>query len=218
MHLNELEKSMEGVIPLTDSRLRPDIRAMENGDIGEVYDIGLVFFWHTSLKTICGDIQVFYICALLYRFGKCREEETWGKTENGTEKPHQIIRGLENKVSHRVIGCNAITLMICFLLIASLIVLFCQLCCPLYYTWEGMLHLAQGLVQSFALLLLFSLVWSAALHHTALLRTKCTTATVCLSRLWQSRRCWCSILDNWFWTRKNCVMQSVRVLTCPCFP
>ncbi|XP_018532081.1 oxysterol-binding protein-related protein 1 isoform X1 [Lates calcarifer] len=33
MQLNELEKSMEGVIPLTDSRLRPDIRAMENGDI-----------------------------------------------------------------------------------------------------------------------------------------------------------------------------------------
>ncbi|XP_044076023.1 oxysterol-binding protein-related protein 1-like isoform X2 [Siniperca chuatsi] len=33
MHLNELEKSMEGVIPTTDSRLRPDIRAMENGDI-----------------------------------------------------------------------------------------------------------------------------------------------------------------------------------------
>nr|XP_046265225.1 oxysterol-binding protein-related protein 1-like isoform X2 [Scatophagus argus] len=32
MHLNELEKSMEGVIPPTDSRLRPDIRAMENGD------------------------------------------------------------------------------------------------------------------------------------------------------------------------------------------
>ncbi|XP_070700711.1 oxysterol-binding protein-related protein 1-like [Pempheris klunzingeri] len=33
MHLNEYEKSMEGVIPPTDSRLRPDIRAMENGDI-----------------------------------------------------------------------------------------------------------------------------------------------------------------------------------------
>ncbi|XP_070774257.1 oxysterol-binding protein-related protein 1-like [Enoplosus armatus] len=33
MHLNEMEKSMEGVIPTTDSRLRPDIRAMENGDI-----------------------------------------------------------------------------------------------------------------------------------------------------------------------------------------
>ncbi|XP_076601185.1 oxysterol-binding protein-related protein 1-like [Chaetodon auriga] len=33
MHLNELEKSMEGVVPPTDSRLRPDIRAMENGDI-----------------------------------------------------------------------------------------------------------------------------------------------------------------------------------------
>lgn len=37
LHLNEQEKSMEGVIPPTDSRLRPDIRAMENGDIGTVY-------------------------------------------------------------------------------------------------------------------------------------------------------------------------------------
>ncbi|KAK1879634.1 Oxysterol-binding protein-related protein 1 [Dissostichus eleginoides] len=33
MHLNELEKSMEGVIPQTDCRFRPDICAMENGDI-----------------------------------------------------------------------------------------------------------------------------------------------------------------------------------------
>lgn len=34
MQLNALNKSMEGVIPPTDSRLRPDIRALENGDIG----------------------------------------------------------------------------------------------------------------------------------------------------------------------------------------
>ncbi|XP_028259616.1 oxysterol-binding protein-related protein 1 isoform X3 [Parambassis ranga] len=33
MQLNELRKEMEGVIPPTDCRLRPDIRAMENGDI-----------------------------------------------------------------------------------------------------------------------------------------------------------------------------------------
>ncbi|XP_068614945.1 oxysterol-binding protein-related protein 2-like [Brachionichthys hirsutus] len=33
LHLNELEKSMEGAIPSTDSRLRPDIHAMENGDM-----------------------------------------------------------------------------------------------------------------------------------------------------------------------------------------
>ncbi|KAM4552148.1 oxysterol-binding protein-related protein 1-like isoform 3-T3 [Odontesthes bonariensis] len=33
MQLNELDKSMEGVLPPTDSRLRPDIRAMENGNI-----------------------------------------------------------------------------------------------------------------------------------------------------------------------------------------
>lgn len=35
MQLNELHKEMEGVIPLTDCRLRPDVRAMENGDIGK---------------------------------------------------------------------------------------------------------------------------------------------------------------------------------------
>lgn len=34
MQLNELHKEMEGAIPQTDCRLRPDIRAMENGDIG----------------------------------------------------------------------------------------------------------------------------------------------------------------------------------------
>ncbi|XP_068557705.1 oxysterol-binding protein-related protein 2-like [Cebidichthys violaceus] len=33
MHLNEQDKSVEGVTPPTDSRFRPDIRAMENGDI-----------------------------------------------------------------------------------------------------------------------------------------------------------------------------------------
>uniref|UniRef100_A0A6Q2Y5A9 Oxysterol-binding protein n=1 Tax=Esox lucius TaxID=8010 RepID=A0A6Q2Y5A9_ESOLU len=33
MQLNELDKDMEGIIPKTDCRLRPDIRAMENGDI-----------------------------------------------------------------------------------------------------------------------------------------------------------------------------------------
>lgn len=38
MQLNELEKSIEGVIPPTDSRLRPDIRALENGDIGMLHD------------------------------------------------------------------------------------------------------------------------------------------------------------------------------------
>ncbi|XP_042299341.1 oxysterol-binding protein-related protein 1-like isoform X3 [Sceloporus undulatus] len=33
MALNELDQEMESVIPKTDCRLRPDIRAMENGDI-----------------------------------------------------------------------------------------------------------------------------------------------------------------------------------------
>ncbi|XP_075776972.1 oxysterol-binding protein-related protein 1-like isoform X2 [Pelodiscus sinensis] len=33
MALNELDKEMESVVPKTDCRLRPDIRAMENGEI-----------------------------------------------------------------------------------------------------------------------------------------------------------------------------------------
>lgn len=34
MTLNELEPGMERLLAPTDCRLRPDIRAMENGDIG----------------------------------------------------------------------------------------------------------------------------------------------------------------------------------------
>lgn len=34
MTLNELEPGMESLLPPTDCRLRPDIKAMENGDIG----------------------------------------------------------------------------------------------------------------------------------------------------------------------------------------
>ena len=34
MVLNEIDKEMESTIPKTDCRLRPDIRAMENGEIG----------------------------------------------------------------------------------------------------------------------------------------------------------------------------------------
>lgn len=34
MVLNEVDKDMESLIPKTDCRLRPDIRAMENGEIG----------------------------------------------------------------------------------------------------------------------------------------------------------------------------------------
>lgn len=71
MQLNELEKSMEGVIPLTDSRLRPDIRAMENGDIGTVYDLDLSSHCATAAK-----LHAQTSASVAPRFGKCREEET----------------------------------------------------------------------------------------------------------------------------------------------
>lgn len=60
MHLNELEKSMEGVLPPTDSRLRPDIRAMENGDIGRMCDRCVGRHYATQALNISfGAIRVF---------------------------------------------------------------------------------------------------------------------------------------------------------------
>lgn len=78
---------MEGAIPPTDSRLRPDIRAMENGDIGTVYKP-----WYKSLLCHSSFNTLWWysgVCnnARLYRSGKRGEEKTWGKTENGPEKP-----------------------------------------------------------------------------------------------------------------------------------
>lgn len=55
MVLNEVDKEMESVIPKTDCRLRPDIRAMENGEIGEESALGaglLVPFILVSLSII----------------------------------------------------------------------------------------------------------------------------------------------------------------------
>lgn len=69
---------MEGVLPPTDSRLRPDIRAMENGDIGRMCDtVGVCgsTLCHTGLKYQLWCYSCFYMDALL-RSGKCREEKT----------------------------------------------------------------------------------------------------------------------------------------------
>lgn len=49
MALNELDKEMESVIPKTDCRLRPDIRAMENGEIGN-FSYGQRSFFFLKLR------------------------------------------------------------------------------------------------------------------------------------------------------------------------
>lgn len=61
MQLNALEKSMEGVIAPTDSRLRPDIRALENGDIGtlcgsDTAGSGSCSHWVPERTTACVDL------------------------------------------------------------------------------------------------------------------------------------------------------------------
>lgn len=93
MQLNELEKSTEGLVPPTDSRLRPDIRALENGDLGR-------------LAAHLSRITEFLSCWLpLYthshssRTGKCREEEAGGKATHGPEKSLQVNRGMEDQAS-----------------------------------------------------------------------------------------------------------------------
>ena len=62
---------MEGVISPTDSRLRPDIRAMENGDIGTGYDLDWGPHYATPAK-----FHVEISASVAHRFGERREEET----------------------------------------------------------------------------------------------------------------------------------------------
>lgn len=60
MTLNELEPGMIGVIAPTDCRLRPDIRAMENGDIGmDNLSFG-PFCYHLSRKLSFGCCSTYF--------------------------------------------------------------------------------------------------------------------------------------------------------------
>lgn len=57
--LNELESGMEKTLPPTDCRLRPDIRGMENGNMGECWPLrGLMW---VGLGLLCEkDAQTFH--------------------------------------------------------------------------------------------------------------------------------------------------------------
>lgn len=99
MQLNELEKSTEGVVPPTDSRLRPDIRALEIGDIGSLSASHFSRIWKISWA---GWLR-FYMRSHCYRVGECREEKTGGKATHGPEKSLQVDRGLENQASQPVL-------------------------------------------------------------------------------------------------------------------
>lgn len=50
MTLNELESGMDGLLAPTDCRLRPDIRAMENGDMGNIAVLYIKHFAHLNLR------------------------------------------------------------------------------------------------------------------------------------------------------------------------
>lgn len=57
--LNELESGMEKTLPPTDCRLRPDIRGMENGNMGECW-VGLRGLVWVSLGLLyegCSDLS-----------------------------------------------------------------------------------------------------------------------------------------------------------------
>lgn len=84
MQLNELHKEMEGAIPQTDCRLRPDIRAMENGDIGEERHRRGLFF---SLREVKGCecrrwLRRMTACRPSNRPRQPREEEARGEAES----------------------------------------------------------------------------------------------------------------------------------------
>jgi hypothetical protein len=57
--LNELESGMEKTLPPTDCRLRPDIRGMENGNMGECCALRRLVW--VSLGLLCEkDAQTFH--------------------------------------------------------------------------------------------------------------------------------------------------------------
>lgn len=176
MQLNELDKSMEGVIPPTDSRLRPDIRAMENGDIGRVSDLGE---WFESVIPHQLKFHAQISASMFYRSGKCREEEAWGKTENGPEKSHQVNRGMENKVSYWEMWSNVTAQLMILVFTKCLPIVLCYpLCLLLYYNYRNApLGPRFG---SKLFLFGYCLLWCEMLPYSTLLRTECTTATMCL--------------------------------------
>ena len=51
MMLNELQDSQKSILPLTDARLRPDIRKLEEGDIGKYFLC--LNFWEIKIPPKC---------------------------------------------------------------------------------------------------------------------------------------------------------------------
>lgn len=170
MQLNELNKSMEGVLPTTDSRFRPDIRAMENGDIGIVF----VLDWNTLSLPVQSWL---YLCVVdLASTEKKRLEEKQRTACKYRSKSTEDwkIRLVTTRCSLTFFGCSfsdSRSVLTHRLLVVINHAFF------IYNKCEGVLHLAQGLVQSFALIS-GSLLWCELLHHTTLLRTKCTTTSI----------------------------------------
>ena len=62
MKLNELAEGQNTTVPCTDSRLRPDIRLLENGDIGEYYKYQAQLFCKFILIQVCKMVY----CHLVY--------------------------------------------------------------------------------------------------------------------------------------------------------
>lgn len=160
---------------------------------------------HTGIKYQLWCHSCFYINALL-RSGKCREEKTWGKTENGSEKPHQINRGMENKVSHRVTRCDSLVPLLTVLIIA------CLLSCPTKYAFPSIALEKDCCTWPKVWFKFLPLVFSGV--------KCCTTAPpsgqnvqlqLCHWTHWSGHWCWCLIP---FGVNKYSVMQCVCVSCC----
>lgn len=175
---------MEGVIPLTDSRLRPDIQAMEIGDIGMVCKASLWSLCCTTTTTApSAGVQVSWchdsgVCddwwshfADLASAEKKRLEEKQRTARKNRTKSTDEWKTRWVLVSHDVMmrfGPLLIYFIGCFILSKRPPVVFsCLLCCHPFYSWPGTLPSARGLVQSFAKIFI-SLVWSVAQHRPPL--------------------------------------------------
>lgn len=170
LHLNELHRSMEGVIPLTDSRLRPDIRAMEMGDIGTVrprcWCLGVSMPWFR---------RVWWFILQTWRAPRRKDwrksKEPPGKTALNLQKSGKQGESLPRTKSRRR-------------LFLPFNFKWTPLCCLLSPTvpspfWHLRRNAALGARSGSKLC--FSLLWCEELHSSALFWAKCVQCVVTLS-------------------------------------
>ncbi|OBS82728.1 hypothetical protein A6R68_23285, partial [Neotoma lepida] len=93
MVLNEVDKEMESVIPKTDCRLRPDIRAMENGEIGGSIKVLTPTMEHRTGFTLAATgTETTSICLIFIKVQRSQAMTLLPQPQEGPKTSNLIIK------------------------------------------------------------------------------------------------------------------------------